>query len=120
MFLNVLKSKLHRIKVTGANIDYEGSIALDEEFLKIANLIPYEKVDIYNINNGERFSTYVIKAPKGSKEVVLNGAAARKVQPGDLIIICSYVWIPKEETTKFKPVVVNFDEKNNPKIAISV
>ncbi len=110
MYRHMLKSKIHRAMVTGAELDYEGSISLDKSLCRTANIAEYEKVDIYNINNGERFSTYVIPGKAG--EVCLNGAAARKVQAGDLLIIVSYVLIEEEKLNDYKPVVLQLDETN--------
>jgi aspartate 1-decarboxylase len=108
----MLKSKIHRATVTGADIDYEGSITVDKELMGVAKLIEYERVDIYNISNGQRFSTYVIKGEQGKGEICLNGAAARLVSVGDLIIICSYSHHDEKELGKHKPVIVHVDEKN--------
>ncbi|TCK03910.1 aspartate 1-decarboxylase [Phorcysia thermohydrogeniphila] len=110
----MFKSKIHRATVTGADLHYEGSITIDSELLKLADILPYEKVDIYNITNGERFSTYVIPGEPGSGEICLNGAAARKVQKGDLVIIVSYCELEEEEIEDFQPIVVLVDEKNRP------
>jgi aspartate 1-decarboxylase len=112
VIITMLKSKIHRATVTGADVNYEGSITIDKELMDAANLIEYERVDIYNINNGERFSTYVIKGEHGKGEICLNGAAARLVSIGDLIIICSYSHHPEKEVSKHKPVIVHVDEKN--------
>jgi aspartate 1-decarboxylase len=111
MLLTVLKSKIHRAVVTGSDLNYEGSIAIDKQLIKAANLNKFEKVEIYNINNGERFATYVIEGKKS--EVSLNGAAARLVQKGDLIIIACYALVEEKEIKKFKPTIVMVDEKNN-------
>ena len=100
----ILKSKIHGAKVTATNLHYEGSLSLDTDLMKQADIMAYEKVDIYNISNGERFSTYVIPGKKG--EIALNGAAARKGTVGDLIIIASYTWLDDEETKDFKPKIV--------------
>lgn len=108
----MLKSKIHRATVTGANVDYEGSITVDKELMGVAKLVEYEKVDIYNITNGQRFSTYVIKGEQGKGEVCLNGAAAKLVSVGDLIIICSYSHHDEKEIGKHKPVIVHVDQKN--------
>jgi aspartate 1-decarboxylase len=108
----MLKSKIHRATVTGANVDYEGSITVDKELMGVAKLVEYEKVDIYNITNGQRFSTYVIKGEQGKGEICLNGAAARLVSVGDLIIICSYSHHDEKEIGKHKPVIVHVDQKN--------
>jgi aspartate 1-decarboxylase len=107
----LLKSKIHRATVTDADLNYEGSISIDVELMKAANICEFEKVEIYNIYNGERFSTYVIPGKKG--EIGLNGAAARKVQKGDLVIIASYSNYPEEEITAHKPKLVFVDENNN-------
>jgi len=108
----MLKSKIHQITVTGSELYYEGSLSLDEEIMKLANLLPYEKVEVFNINNGERFATYVIPAPAGSKICRLNGAAARKGAKGDKIIIVSYAAIDEEELENFKPSIVYIGENN--------
>lgn len=111
MILNVLKSKIHRAKVTGSDLNYEGSIAIDKKLIKAANLNKFERVEIYNINNGERFATYVIEGKDG--EISLNGAAARLVQKGDLIIIACYAQIDENEIKSFKPKIVFVDEQNS-------
>jgi len=108
----MLKSKIHRATVTGADIDYEGSITIDKELMGVAKLVEYEKVDVYNISNGQRFSTYVMKGEHGRGEICLNGAAARLVSVGDLIIICSHSHHDEKEIGKHKPVIVHVDEKN--------
>ena len=99
MFIEVVKSKIHRVTVTEANLNYIGSITIDEDLLDAANLIANEKVSIVNNNNGERFETYIIKGERGSGVVCLNGAAARKAQPGDIIIVMSYAMMDFEEDT---------------------
>lgn len=109
MLIEVLKSKIHRAKVTGADLNYSGSITIDEIWMKEADLSEYERVQVLNINNGERFETYVIKGEKDSKEIILNGAAARKVQVGDLVIILSYTWIDKEEYDRYQPAIIIAD-----------
>lgn len=106
MFIEVVKSKIHRVTVTEANLNYIGSITIDEDLLDAANLIPNEKVAIVNNNNGERFETYIIKGERGSGVICLNGAAARKAQPGDIVIIMSYAMMDFEEAKTFKPAVV--------------
>jgi aspartate 1-decarboxylase len=111
MMIEVLKSKLHCVQVTEANLNYMGSITIDEELLEAANLIAGEKVQIVDNNNGERFETYIIKGERGSGCVCLNGAAARKVQVGDTVIIISYALMDFEEAKSFTPTVV-FPEKN--------
>ena len=110
MILNVLKSKIHRAKVTGADLNYEGSIAIDKKLIKVAILNKFERVEIYNINNGERFATYVIEGSDG--EISLNGAAARLVQKGDLIIIACYAQLDENEIQSFKPSIVLMNERN--------
>lgn len=113
MFVEVLKSKIHRVTVTEANLNYIGSITIDENLMEAANLIPNEKVYIVDNNNGERFETYAIKGEAGSGVICLNGAAARKVQPGDIIIIMSYAMMDFEEAKKFKPAVIFPDTATN-------
>jgi len=112
MFINILKSKIHRAKVTEANLNYVGSITIDEDLLDAANMIENEKVLIVNNNNGERFETYIIKGPRGSGAICLNGAAARKVQIGDILIIISFAMMDFEEAKTFKPDVVFPDDSN--------
>ncbi len=112
MFLTMLHSKIHRATVTDANLNYVGSITIDKALLKEANMLVGQKVDIVNINNGERFSTYIIAGDEGSGEICLNGAAARKVQKGDKIIIIAYASFSKEEIKNYKPKIVIVDDKN--------
>ena len=111
MMIEALKSKLHCVKVTEANLNYMGSITIDEDLMDAANMIAGEKVQIVNNNNGERFETYIIKGERGSGCICLNGAAARKVQVGDVCIIISYAMMDFEEARSFKPAVV-FPENN--------
>jgi aspartate 1-decarboxylase len=106
----LLKSKIHRARVTEANLNYEGSVSIDPYLCERANLLPFEKVEIYNCNNGQRFSTYVILGGEG--EICLNGAAARLVHPGDVVIIASYAEYENEECIQHKPRLVYVDEKN--------
>ncbi|MBT7458452.1 MAG: aspartate 1-decarboxylase [Flavobacteriaceae bacterium] len=113
MTIEVLKSKIHRVTVTGADLDYVGSITIDPVLMKAADLISGEKVQVVNINNGERLETYVIKGLQNSGEITLNGPAARKVQKGDVIIIISYAQMTIEEATKFKPTIVFPDTETN-------
>ncbi len=113
MKIEMLYSKIHRATVTDANLNYVGSITIDEELMEAANLLVGQKVDIVNINNGERFSTYVIKGKRGNKDICLNGAAARKVHKGDKIIIIAYAQMELEEAKKFKPSVIIVDDNNN-------
>lgn len=108
----MLKSKIHRATVTNANLNYEGSISIDEDLLKKADILPYEKVEVYDINNGERFSTYAIKGIRGSGNICVNGAAARKVEIYDRIIICSYVNIEYNTAGHYKPLIVKVDDDN--------
>jgi len=108
----LLKSKIHRARITGTELHYEGSLSLDAGLMEAADLLPYEKIEVYNINNGVRFSTYVIPAPKYSGEVRLNGAAARLGAVGDIIIIASYGLFDQEELSSFKPTLVYVDELN--------
>ena len=115
MQIEVLKSKLHRVTVTEADLNYVGSITIDEDLMDASNLIEGEKVQIVNINNGERLETYVIKGVRGSWNVCLNGPAARKVQVGDVIIIISYALMDFEEAKQFKPSVV-FPETSSNKL----
>lgn len=113
MFIEVVKSKIHRVTVTDANLNYIGSITLDEDLMDAANLIANEKVSIVDNNNGERFETYVIKGPRGSGMVCLNGGAARKVQIGDIVIIMSYALMDFDEAKKFEPSVIFPDTATN-------
>ncbi|MDL2303167.1 aspartate 1-decarboxylase [Dysgonomonas sp. OttesenSCG-928-D17] len=113
MIIEVVKSKLHRVTVTEANLNYIGSITIDEDLMDAANLIEGEKVQIVNNNNGERLETYVIKGKRGSGAICLNGAAARRVQPGDVVIIMSFAHMDFEEAKAFKPWVVFPDTKTN-------
>jgi aspartate 1-decarboxylase len=113
MQIEVLKSKIHRVSVTEANLDYVGSVTIDEELLEAANLIAGEKVQIVDINNGERLETYIIKGKRGSGCICLNGAAARKVAVGDLIIIISYALMDFEEAKTFTPSIIFPDSRTN-------
>lgn len=112
MNITILKSKIHRATVTDVNLDYVGSITIDEEIMNKANILENEKVQIVNINNGERFETYVIKGEAGKGDICLNGAAARLVQPKDKVIIMSYCSIDQEKARSFKPTIVIVDENN--------
>ena len=113
MMIDVLKSKIHRVRVTQANLNYVGSITIDEELMEAANMIEGEKVQILDINNGERFETYIIKGERGSGCICLNGAAARKVAVDDLVIIVSYALLDFEEAKSFKPWVIFPDSTTN-------
>ena len=113
MLIEVLKSKIHRVRVTQANLNYVGSITIDEELMEAANMIEGEKVQILDINNGERFETYIIKGERGSGCICLNGAAARKVAVDDLVIIVSYALMDFEEAKQFRPSVIFPDSATN-------
>lgn len=110
----MFKSKIHRATVTDADLNYEGSITIDKDLMDLAGIVTYEKVDIYNITNGARFSTYTIDGERGSGKICLNGAAARMVQAGDLIIIVTYGMFDEGEIKDLKPIVVQVDAKNRP------
>ena len=112
MLLSICKAKIHRAVVTDADLEYEGSITIDEELLDAAGMIEYERVQVLNINTGARFETYIIKGKRGSGVICLNGAAARLVQKGDKVIIIAYAFMSPEEAKNFKPKVVLVDEKN--------
>ena len=113
MQIEVFKSKIHRVRVTEADLNYIGSVTIDEDLLDAANMIEGEKVQIVNINNGERLETYTIKGKRGSGEVCLNGPAARRVAVGDMVIIISYATMDFEEAKTFKPAIVFPNEENN-------
>jgi aspartate 1-decarboxylase len=112
MFIEVVKSKIHRVKITQAELHYVGSITIDEDLMDASNIIENEKVQIVNINNGERLETYVIKGERGSGQVCLNGPAARKAQVGDIIIIISYASLEINEAKQHNPTII-FPDKNN-------
>jgi aspartate 1-decarboxylase len=113
MFIEVVKSKIHKVTITGSNLNYVGSITIDEDIMDAANIIENEKVHVLNLNNGERLVTYVIKGRRGSGEVCLNGAAARKVIVGDVVIIMSYAMLDSVEARSFKPTIIFPDTKTN-------
>jgi aspartate 1-decarboxylase len=113
MLIEVLKSKIHKVSITGANLHYIGSITIDEDLMDASKLIENEKVHVLNLNNGERLETYVIKGERGSGDICLNGAAARKVIIGDVIIIMSYALMELEEARSFKPTVIFPDTNTN-------
>jgi aspartate 1-decarboxylase len=113
MLIEILKSKIHRVTVTEANLNYIGSISIDEDLMDAANIIENEKVQVLNLNNGERLETYVIKGERGSGAICLNGAAARKVLVGDIILIMSYASMDFEEARKFHPAIIFPDTKTN-------
>jgi aspartate 1-decarboxylase len=112
MIISVLKSKIHRATVTDAQIHYTGSITIDRKLMEQAKIIPFEKVMVVSLDSGERLETYVIEGKKGSGEVCINGAAARKILKGDKIIIMSFASINESETEKFKPIIVHVNENN--------
>lgn len=117
MLLTLLQAKLHRVRVTQADLDYEGSCGIDEALLEASGLRVNQYIELYNVSNGERFSTYVIKAPRNSGAISLNGAAARKAMVGDLLIICGYSQYTEAEAERHEPVVVLVDERNQPRRA---
>jgi aspartate 1-decarboxylase len=114
MLISICKSKIHRATVTDCDLDYIGSITIDSELIKLANLQAWEKVQVADISNGERFETYVIEGEAGSGVITLNGAAARKVARGDLIIIIAYALMDKAEAAGFEPAIVHVDKNNRP------
>lgn len=113
MQLTLLKSKLHRAKVTETDLEYNGSVSIDQDFLDAANILNNERVEIYNITNGQRFATYAIPAQRGSKKIGINGAAAHITSEGDLVIICAYVGMSEDEAVKYEPKIILLDEQNN-------
>ncbi len=113
MFVHVVKSKIHRVKVTGADLNYIGSITIDEDLMDAANIVQGEKVQIVNNNNGERIETYAIPGPRNSGELTLNGAAARKVAVGDVLILITYAMMEIEKARTFKPALIFPDEETN-------
>jgi aspartate 1-decarboxylase len=116
MNLTMLKCKIHRATVTGADLNYEGSITIDPALLDASGILPFEQVDVLNINNGARFTTYAIKSKKrGSGEITVNGAAARLVQKGDLVIICAFASMDEKEAKKYQPTIILVDSKNQAK-----
>jgi aspartate 1-decarboxylase len=114
MLRTMLQAKLHRVRVTEADLHYEGSCGIDRALLDASGMIPNQYIELYNVTNGERFSTYVIEAPRGSGTISLNGAAARKAMVGDLLIICAYSQYTEAELAAHRPVVVLVDEANQP------
>ena len=111
----MLKSKLHRATVTEANVEYEGSVTIDKNLLEVADILPYEQVEIYDCTNGNRLTTYAIEGERGSREICVNGAAAHLIKPHDLVIICSYVQVDDAECAGWQATRVFLDEKNDPK-----
>ena len=116
MLLTLLQAKLHRVRVTEADLNYEGSCGIDEALLEASGLRVNQYIELYNVSNGERFSTYIIKAPRGSGAISLNGAAARRAMVGDLLIICAYSQYSEAEVEKHEPIVVLVDENNQPRV----
>jgi aspartate 1-decarboxylase len=112
MELILLKSKIHRAQITDANLNYEGSIAIDSALMEASKIVPYERVEVANLNNGYRFSTYAIEGEKKSGEICLNGATARLGEPGDLIIIFTYTHLSPEEITEHRPIILHMGENN--------
>ena len=115
MTKTMLQAKLHRVRVTEADLHYEGSCGIDEQLLEAAGIREFQYIEIYNVNNGERFNTYAIRAPRGSGTISLNGAAARRAMVDDLLIICAYSEYSEAELKTYRPVVVLVDERNRPK-----
>ncbi len=112
MIRSMMKSKIHRATVTGANLNYVGSVTIDRNLLEAADILPYEQVAIWNVTNGERFETYAIEGPRGGGDICLNGAAARKVAVGDLVIIATYAQMTNAEAIAHEPKVVMVDDRN--------
>ncbi|MET0280873.1 MAG: aspartate 1-decarboxylase [Steroidobacteraceae bacterium] len=115
MMRTMLQAKLHRVRVTEADLEYEGSCGIDRNLLDASGILPNQYIELYNINNGERFTTYVIEAARGTGTISLNGAAARKAMLGDLLIICAYSQYSEAELATWQPVVVLVDERNQPR-----
>jgi aspartate 1-decarboxylase len=111
----LLKSKIHRATVTEANLDYEGSVTIDEELMRAANIIEYEQVHIYDVTNGNRIITYAMVGPAGSGVICINGAAAHKVHPGDKVILATYSLLSEAEQSGFQPQIVQVDDRNRPR-----
>lgn len=112
MLIKLMKAKLHRAAVTQSELQYEGSIGIDEALLEASGILPYEAVHVWNVTNGARFETYAITLPRGSREVCVNGAAARMVQTGDRVIVASFCWMEEQEARTYKPTVVLLDANN--------
>lgn len=113
MHLTMLKAKLHRARVTHSELEYEGSCAIDGKLLDLAGIREYEQIQIYNVTNGERFTTYAIRAEDGSRVISINGAAAHKASPRDVVIICAFVGLSQQELVTYKPTLVYLDENNH-------
>jgi aspartate 1-decarboxylase len=114
MLVSLLQAKIHRARVTRADLHYEGSCGIDSELLELSGIREFQHIDIYDVENGERFSTYAIRAPHGSREICLNGAAARRAAVGDHLIICAYGDFSEAEREKHRPIIVIVDEQNQP------
>lgn len=114
MLISMLQAKLHRVRVTGTDLHYEGSCAIDEDFLERAGIREFQHLEIYNVENGERFTTYALKASRGSGQISLNGASARKAMIGDRLIICTYASYTEDELARYRQLVVLFDEDGKP------
>ncbi len=114
MQVKILRGKIHRATVSDANIDYEGSITLDASLMEAARILPYQEVEVWDVTNGERLQTYAVAGPRRSGVVCLNGAAARKVQVGDLVIVAAYGWLDENEALQYEPSIVRVDERNWP------
>lgn len=114
MKVNMLQAKLHRVRVTRADLHYEGSCGIDEELLELSGIREFQHLEIYNVENGERFTTYAIRSQRGSREICLNGAAARRAAVGDHLIICTYSAFEEVELARHRPLVVMVDEENGP------
>lgn len=112
MQVKILRGKIHRATVTGADIDYEGSITLDSVLMAGANILPNQEVEVWDVTNGERLQTYALAAPPHSGVVCLNGAAARRIKVGDLVIVAAYGWVHDQEAVKYQPSIVRVDERN--------
>lgn len=113
MLLTMLKGKIHNARLTATDLHYEGSIEIDLDILDAANILPFEKVDIWNVTNGQRLTTYALEGARGSKSFMLNGAAARLAEPGDQVIIAAYGQVPAEEARNYKPTVVIMNDDNS-------
>ena len=120
MTKTMLQAKLHRVRVTEADLHYEGSCGIDELLLEASGIREFQYIEIYNVNNGERFNTYAIRAPRGSGTISLNGAAARRAMTGDLLIICAYSEYSEAELKTYRPVVILVDDRNRPRDQVVV
>ncbi|MDE3015709.1 MAG: aspartate 1-decarboxylase [Pseudomonadota bacterium] len=113
MMFKMLHSKLHRARVTRAELHYNGSLGIDRDLIEMAGMMPGQQIDVLNVNNGARFTTYILEEPRGSKTIGVYGAAAHLAKPGDLVIVIAYALMDEREAKKFRPVVLVLDEKNN-------